>query len=72
VSAVTLFWKDVLQALQDQIIQEFGIEGFVEFMVLWVLPDVFRNQARLRHFNASRRFEAISNEFRRMSLDNLG
>jgi 4-carboxymuconolactone decarboxylase len=32
--AITLSWKDVPQDLQDQTIQEFGIEGFVELVVL--------------------------------------
>ncbi len=34
VLAVTLAWKDVPQALQNQIIQEYGVEAFVELVVL--------------------------------------
>lgn len=34
VLAATLPWKDVPNALQDQIIQEYGVEAFVELVVL--------------------------------------
>jgi 4-carboxymuconolactone decarboxylase len=34
VLAATLPWKDVPHALQDQIIQEYGVEAFVELVVL--------------------------------------
>jgi 4-carboxymuconolactone decarboxylase len=34
VLAVTLAWKDIPQALQDQSIREFGMEGFIELVVL--------------------------------------
>jgi 4-carboxymuconolactone decarboxylase len=34
VLAVTLSWQDVPQSLQDQTIQEYGLEAFVELVVL--------------------------------------
>ncbi|WP_036260769.1 carboxymuconolactone decarboxylase family protein [Methylocapsa aurea] len=34
VLAATLAWKDIPQAVQDQSIQRFGMEGFVELVVL--------------------------------------